>query len=157
MPLECALYYSNGITGSNSKGGREDSSVVIEFDHMVYSPVDTHSGSMTGARVHGPVMVTKEIDKASPLLYKAATTGETLSELRVEWFRITPEGVEEMYYKHTLRNVKVTSVEEVLPNTKDPALERQTHLEKLKLMYEEIEWEFVDGGLLHMDTWRKGA
>lgn len=154
MPLESALYYSDGITGSNNKKGRADSSVVIEFDHRVYSPVDTQRGSVSGARVHDALVVVKEVDKATPLLYQAACSGKTLPEFKIEWYRISPTGQEEPYFQHTLKNVKVASVEIMLPNTKDPAKEKQTHLEKLELLYEEITWTFLDGQIEHVDAWK---
>ena len=156
MPLECAVYYSDGIKGANSKGGREDSSAVVEFEHEVSSPVDTQMGSVSGARVHGAVELTKEIDTASPSLYQACTTGQTLEELRVEWFRINPQGQEEVYFTHTLSGVKVTSVKELLPNTKDPSKEQYRHLERLRLLYEKINWKHEDG-FEHQDAWAEAV
>lgn len=154
MPLECALYYSNGIKGSNTKKGRPDSSVVIEFDHEVYSPIDTQRGTVSGARVHGAVELVKEIDTASASLYQAACTGQILDEFKIDWYRINPTGTEEVYFTHLLKNVKVASVEQYLPNTKDPAKERQTHLEKLQLLYEQITWTHVDG-FEYTDSWKE--
>lgn len=152
MPLESAVYYSNGIKGSNTKGGREDSSAVIEFDHEVYSPTDQQRGTVSGSRVHGAVNIMKEIDTASAPLYQACCSGQTLDELTVEWYRINPSGEEELYFTHTLSNVKVAAVEQVLPNTKDPAKEKQTHLEKLKLLYEKINWKHEEG-YEYEDAW----
>jgi type VI secretion system secreted protein Hcp len=152
MALECSISYSDGISGSNVKKGRDKSSVVIEFQHRVYSPVDTQRGLVSGARVHGAVEVVKEIDTATAPLCQAMCTGQTLKELVINWYRITPKGTEEVYFTHTLTNVKVASVMLYLPNTKDPALERQTHLEKLELLYEQIQWTHVEG-LEFVDSW----
>jgi type VI secretion system secreted protein Hcp len=145
MPLECALYYSNGIKGANTKKGRVDSSAVIEFNHEVYTPRDTQRGVATGARVHGTVDLVKEIDTATPSLYQALCTAQLLDELRVEWFRINSMGQEELYFTHTISGVRVTAVEGYLPNTKDPAKERQTHLEKWHFSYEKINWRHEEG------------
>lgn len=153
MPLECALYYSNDITGSNTKGAREGSSKVVEFKHRVYSPTDEQRGIFTGARVHGAVELIKEIDTASPQLYQACTEGQTLDELKVTWYRISPTGGEEEYYHHTLTGVKVASVEEMLPNTLDPSLEKQTHLERVRFLYEKINWKHLDG-YEYEDAWK---
>lgn len=152
MALEGALYYSNDIVGSNTKGGRDTSSAVIEFDHQVYSPTDAQRGIVSGARVHGAVEVLKEIDTASANLYKACCNGETLDELKVEWYRINPTGQEELYFTHTLTNVKVASVEQILPNTKDKAKEQYRHLERLKLLYEKINWKHEEG-YEYEDAW----
>lgn len=152
MALECALYYSNDITGSNTKGGREGTSAVIEFNHEVYSPTDQQRGIVSGARVHGAVELVKEIDTASASLYQACCNGETLDELKVEWYRISPTGQEEVYFTHTLTNVKVAAVEQVLPNTKDPQKENYRHLEQLKLLYEKIAWTHEEG-YEYEDAW----
>ena len=161
MPLECALYYTNGIVGSNSKRGRADSSAVIEFNHEVYSPIDTQMGSVSGARVHGAVEFVKPIDAASPLLYKHATTGEQIDELKFSWYNINPtNGQEEVYFTHTLTNVKVAAVEQTLPNTKDPSKEKLVHMEKVQVLYEKINWHYQDAegkNLEHEDSWKEFA
>lgn len=157
MPLECALFYSNGIKGSNTKAGRNDSSVVIQFNHRVYSPTDDQRGIFTGTRVHAPAELVKEMDIATPLLYKACCDGETLDELQVRWYEIDPTvGNEVLYFTHTLKNVKVASVEDILPNTKTPAQETLRHLERVRLMYEEIEWKHEEG-YEFADGWRVPA
>ncbi len=145
MPLECAMTYSNDIVGSNTKGGRADTSAVIEFEHQVYSPVDEQEGTVTGSRVHKAASITKEIDTASPSLYQACCNGQTLDEIKIDFYKITPAGKEEIYYTITMNGVKVASVTDVLPNTKDPALEKQTHLERVRFLYEKINWKHADG------------
>ena len=156
MALEGALYYSDGIVGGNKKKGRADTSVVVEFDHEVYSPIDTQRGTVSGARVHKELVVVKEIDPASASLYQACATGQTLDELKVTWYRINPQGGEEPYFSHTLSNVKVASVQQILPNTKDPSKEQLTHLERVRLLYERIAWKHEDGYEFE-DSWAEPA
>jgi type VI secretion system secreted protein Hcp len=155
MALEAALYYSDGIVGANTKGGREGTSAVYEFTHQVYSPLDKQMGVVSGARVHGAVEVIKEIDTASANMYKACCTGETLDELKVEWYRIV-DGAETLYFTHTLTNVKVAAVEQILPNTKDPSKEQYRHLERLQLLYEKINWKHEEGYEFE-DAWSEVA
>lgn len=156
MPLEGAIYFSNDIKGSNIKGKRDGSSVVIEFNHKVHSPVDDQRGMFTGARVHSPVRIVKEIDTASPQLYQACAQGQTLDELKVVWYRINPTGGEEQYFSHTFTGVKVASVEEILPNTKDSEKARQTHLEEVKFLYQKMLWKHEEG-YEFMDDWREAV
>ena len=156
MPLECAVYFGE-FEGDNSKRGREGSSSVIEFKHKVYSPIDPQMGTVSGARVHDAVEMVKPIDKASPLLYQHATTGQQLNEVKVEWYQINPtNGQEETYFTHTFKNVKVASVEQYLPNTKDPSLEKQVHLEKVSLLYEQINWMHKEN-IEHTDSWKEAV
>jgi type VI secretion system secreted protein Hcp len=102
------------------------------------------------------VTITKTIDTASPMLYQACAEGKTLDELTIEWYRINDQGVEELYFTHTLKKVKVSEVKAVLPNTKDPKKERLTHLEEVKLMYEQISWKHEEG-YEYEDSWVDNA
>lgn len=154
MPVPASLFYSNGIKGDNPIKGREDSSEVIEFEHNLRIPIDEHMGTVSGKRVHAPVTLTKTIDSATPMLYQACAEGKTLDELTIEWYRINDQGVEELYFTHTLKKVKVAEVKAVLPNTKDPSQERLTHLEEVQLMYESIEWNHVQASLQYKDGWK---
>ena len=154
MPMECALFYSNGIKGSNTKGGREDSSAVIEFNHEVYRPVDPQKGVVQGTRVHKAIDLIMELDTAVPSLYKSCCKDEQLDELVVKWY----DTKDQLYFTHTLKKATVASVEVILPNTKDPSKERSPHLVRMRLQYEEIEWNHVGGkGLQYPDAWKKAA
>ena len=48
------------------------------------APRDTATGLATGKRMHKPFTITKEIDKASPLLAKACASGQHLPEVDVQ-------------------------------------------------------------------------
>lgn len=48
------------------------------------APRDASAGVGTGRRMHKPLTITKEIDKASPLLAKACASGEHLKEVDVD-------------------------------------------------------------------------
>ncbi|HET6568062.1 MAG TPA: type VI secretion system tube protein TssD [Rhodothermales bacterium] len=156
MPLESALFYDDavGITGNNSKRGREKSSVVIEYDHEVYSPVDEQRGIYTGARVHKAVELMKEIDTASPGLYQACCEGKNLPQVSIKWYEIDGTSADEVeYFETVLNNVKVVSVQQILPDTKETQNERKRHLEKVRFMYEEITWKHLEG-YEYTDSWK---
>lgn len=158
MPLECALFYNDaqGITGSNIKGGRADSSAIFEIHHQVESPRDRQTGLATGARIHGTFRVLKQIDKATVLLWKMLCENQILPELEFKWYQVV-EGVETEYYHHILRNARVFLMETYLPNTKSPELAGLPHVEWVEFGYEQIEWTWDDGGLTHTDDWRKSS
>lgn len=59
------------VKGSVTQKGRENKIMVIAVSHEVVSPRDMASGLPSGKRQHKPFLVTKELDKSSPLLYKA--------------------------------------------------------------------------------------
>ena len=125
----------------------------MEFDHDVYIPTDANNGRLTGVRVHRPVKLVKSYDAASPYLYRACCTGQTLKEVAIKWFQIDETGAEKEYFTHVLENVKVSEVRALMPNTKDPDKERYVHLEEVSLVYGKIKWTYAEGGLEFEDDW----
>jgi len=60
------------------------------------------TGMASGKRMHKPFTITKEIDKASPMLAQACASGEHLAEVDVQ---LSSGG------KYTLTDVMVSSVQ----------------------------------------------
>jgi len=56
------------IKGSVTQKGREDKIMVIAVSHEIVFPHETIGGVLTGKRIHKPFIITKEVDKSSPLL-----------------------------------------------------------------------------------------
>lgn len=156
MPLECAAWFSDGIAGSNEKGGREDSSVVIELNHEIYKPVDTQMGIVSGTRVHGSVDLVKEVDTASIPLLQALCQNTPIASVEIKWYRVTDTGSEELYFTQLLEGVKVAAMETILPNTKESKKEKFRHLERLSLLYEKITWTHEEG-FEYYDAWKEEA
>jgi hypothetical protein len=52
-----------------------DGSCVINFEQEIVSPRDAASGLPTGKRQHKPFVITKELDKSSPVLAKGGSGG----------------------------------------------------------------------------------
>ena len=147
------------LKGSVNVGGREGSIEVIAQDHCLYIPTDNNTGKLTGTRIHTPFVFSKEIDAASPYLYKAVTTGQTLKKAEFKWYRINDAGQEVEYFNTTLENVKVVNVASKMHDIKDPSKEKHNHLEVVELRYEKITWTYLDGNIIHSDAWneRPGA
>ena len=75
------------IKGSVTQKGREDSIAVIAYHHSVVSPRDPQSGLPTGQRMHKPFTVVKNTDKATPPLYTALCTNESLPEVIINFWQ----------------------------------------------------------------------
>ena len=89
--------------GAVNRGGsdvmhREGSIELRGVQHLLSIPTDNNTGKLTGTRQHAPFMFEKEIDSASPYLYKAVATGQTLKEAEIKWYRISDAGQEEEYF-----------------------------------------------------------
>lgn len=149
---------SGQIKGSITQKGRENSIGVIAISHSIVSPRDPQSGLPTGQRQHKPFVFTKELDKATPLLYNVLCTNENLSSVTFKFW--TPQlkaaqgvGAEFQNYTVKLTNANIASIDFRQLNIRDPQLVRYTEYEEIALTYQKIEWTWVDGGIMAGDDW----
>ncbi|MFH2041769.1 MAG: Hcp family type VI secretion system effector [Acidobacteriota bacterium] len=156
MPCHLSLTGKNQgkIEGSCTIKGREGTIMVYALDHPIEIPRDLHSGLPTGKRVHKPMTITKEIDKSSPKLYQALTSGEQLTEVVMDFYRISPTGTEEKYYTVKLDTAIIVSMESFFPETFLAANESFTHMEKVSFTYEKIIWTWQPDGIEAEDAWK---
>ncbi len=140
------------IEGSCEWDEREGSILVQAFDHVVEIPTDSR-GIASGRRVHRPIVLTKEIDKSTPMLYQALCTGELLTELELNWYRIDGSGEEELYYTMKMFNGMITKIHPYVENIllKDNA--QLLHMEKVHIAYEKIIWTWEPDGIEYEDAW----
>ncbi|MEO6833074.1 MAG: type VI secretion system tube protein TssD, partial [Chitinophagaceae bacterium] len=75
------------IKGSVTQKGREGSIMVKAASHEIISPRDPASGLPTGKRQHKPLVITKEIDKSSPLLLTALCSNENLTSVVLDFYQ----------------------------------------------------------------------
>ncbi len=142
------------IKGSVSQKGREGSIMIIAASHEIVSPRDPASGLPTGKRQHKPFIVTKEVDRSSPLLYQALSTNENLPECLIQFWQPTqPTGQERQHYSIKLINANIASIDFRMLNNKDPDLMRYAEYEEIAFTYQNIQWLWVDGGIMAGDDW----
>jgi type VI secretion system secreted protein Hcp len=103
------------INGSVTQKGRENSIMVIAVSHEIISPRDPASGLPTGKRMHKPMVITKELDKASPLLYNALCNNENIPTWKLQFW--TPQlrasagvGNEVQHFTIELLNANIASI-----------------------------------------------
>jgi len=143
------------IRGSSDVADREGSIEVLSFTHGLHIPVDGNTGKQTATRVHGAFTIGKEFDSSSTYLYKAVSTGQVLKSAELKWYRINDAGQEVEYFNMLLEGVRVVSVTPVMANCKDPHSQHLNHMEMVELRYEKITWRYVDGNLIHSDSWNE--
>lgn len=147
------------IKGSVKQKGRENKIMVIAVNHEIVSPRDSASGLATGKRQHKPFVITKEIDKSTPLLYTALCTNEVITEFLLQFWRANPvgtaagAGTEVQYYTVKLTNACICDIQFHMLNNKNPDLQRYAEYEEIAFTYEKIEWTWVDGGITSVDDW----
>jgi type VI secretion system secreted protein Hcp len=146
------------IKGSVTQKGREGKIMVIAVSHEIISPRDPASGLPTGKRMHKPFVITKELDKSSPLLYNVLVNNENITTWELQFW--TPQlsaaggvGAEKQHYTVKLTNANIASISFRMPNNKNPELTRYAEYEEVAFTYQKIEWVWVDGGITAMDDW----
>ena len=134
--------------------------MVIAVSHEVVSPRDAASGLPTGKRMHKPFVITKELDKSSPLLYNALVTNENISQWQLQFW--TPQlraasgqGLEVQHYTVKLTHANIASISFRMANNKHPDLMKFAEYEEVAFTYRKIEWTWTDGGITAGDDWNE--
>lgn len=150
-PAHLWLEDENGspVPGSCVMPLRLGSIELKSFSHGVTIPVDPSWGKLTGTRVHRPVVIKKEFDQTTPMLYRAVCECRRMKKATIKMYRILESGIESEYFNIILENVKITTVSPYLA----PSGMSSTHLETLELRYEAITWKHTEGNIIYRDTW----
>jgi type VI secretion system secreted protein Hcp len=154
---------SGQIKGSVHQKGREDSVQVIGYSHEIVSPRDPHSGLPTGQRMHKPLVITKQLDKSTPILYNVMCTNENLSSVTIKFWSAqvksgTAVNTSVQHYTIKLTNA---SIAQILAYSADDSHTETTKageksgedVEKISFSYQKIEWTWTDGGISAQDDW----
>jgi type VI secretion system secreted protein Hcp len=146
------------IKGSVTQKGRENKIMIIAVSHEIVSPRDPASGLPTGKRMHKPFVVTKELDKATPLLYNALVNNENIPEWELQFWTpqikaATGTGQEVQHYTVKLTNANIASIAFQMANNRHSDLMKFAEYEEIAFTYQKIEWTWNDGGITAMDDW----
>jgi type VI secretion system secreted protein Hcp len=150
------------IRGGVTQKGREGAILVHAVRHELVSPRDAASGQAAGKRVHAPLVITKDLDRSTPLLYQALVTNETL-EATLRFWRVDVAGgtgpggpgagAERQHFTIKLVNASIASIDLRQPDNRLPDLAKLAEYEEVAFTYQKIEWTWVDGGITAMDDW----
>jgi len=143
------------IKGSVTQTGREDTIMVIGFEHDIKSPRDAASGLPTGKRQHGPLTIIKEVDKSSPLLYSLLTQNENITKFELRFWQPSATGQEVQHYTIELTNASVSKIHQEMLNNKYPENMNHKEREYVSFCYQKITWTWEDGGITTQDDWNE--
>jgi type VI secretion system secreted protein Hcp len=141
------------IRGSVTQRGREGKILVVSTRHEIVCPRNPQSGIPTGKRMHKPFIITKELDRSTPLLFVVHCTNENIVEARLDYWTSTPTGQEKQHFTVRMLNANISSIAFKMANIRNPKLQRLTEYEEVAFTYEKIEWTWNDGGLTAIDDW----
>ena len=150
---------SGQIKGSVTQKGRENTIMVIAVSHEIVSPRDAASGLATGKRAHRPLVITKELDKSSPILWQMLVTNEVITEFVLDFWKPSISagsgtGSEFQHYSIKLTNASIAEIHFRMPNNKNPDLVKFAEYEEIAFTYEKIAWTWKDGGIVAEDSWK---
>jgi type VI secretion system secreted protein Hcp len=140
------------IAGSCVQEGHKDEMLVFAFSHEVTIPRDIATGQPSGKRQHKPLVITKELDQASPLLSQACVDGDRIKNAKLKFYRIH-QGLEEHYYTVEIKNAVIVDVKDWMPNTMDPNFQHYGHMQDVSFTYEEINWTHEVAHKMGSDSW----
>lgn len=142
--------------GTAYQDGHENEATVKGFSHNITIPRDPLSGQPSGQRVHSPFVVTKLLDKSSPLLNSALVTGEKLPNVIVRQWRTDETGKLVNFYTITLTDAIVIDITPDAPHSFGESERDVAPLEHVSFSYRKITWLHELTGTSAEDDWRKG-
>jgi type VI secretion system secreted protein Hcp len=141
------------INGGVTQKGRENSILVHAFSNEIDSPRDPASGLPTGKRMHKPITILKEVDRASPPLWEVLVTNENLTQWELKFWATDATGIEKQTYTIDLTNASIASIREFMPDNAVPAKITLPLLEELSFTYQKITWTWTDPNVTATDDW----
>jgi len=149
--------YSKESVGNSYQSGHDKESMIKGYSHNITIPRDPLSGQPSGQRVHSPFVVTKVLDKASPLLMNALVSGETMTKVEIKKYRTNYEGKLEHYFTTILEDAVIVDVHSDAKHIlSENALSDVAPLEHVSFSYRKISWRHEIASTSGEDDWRKG-
>jgi type VI secretion system secreted protein Hcp len=150
------------IEGGVTQKGREKSSLVHSINYQVESSTDKGSGAAASKRVHGYLVVTTEVDSASPLFWAVATNNEILKTVTLDFFKMGSvddklmEGKETLYYKIELKDARIAKYRLYTPEyhaTETSAEHARWELNEMHFAFKSMTTTHVLKSKSHQDDW----
>lgn len=141
------------ILGSVTQKGREGTIQVVAVMHEIVSPRDPASGRPTGKRAHKPFVITKLLDRSSPLLYSVLTSNENIQSFELQFFTPDKMGIEKQHYTVHLTNANISAINFRMPNNRSKFGMQMPEREEVGFTYQKISWTWNEGGLSAEDDW----
>ncbi|MFP3516130.1 Hcp family type VI secretion system effector [Pseudomonas sp. SIMBA_077] len=135
--------------GNKCQASHVDEIMVLSVDHGLLA--GNNSREFGSNARHLPVVITKYIDKSSPLLAKALDDGENI-KCTIHLYRASASVDEENYFKIKLREARITQIALSVP----PASSRgdSQPIETVAIRYGDIILEHITGKTSTGMTWQ---
>jgi len=142
------------LKGDSRRKGQADKLTGLAFRYGVATPREAGSGMPTGRRTHQPVSFVKEWGAATPQLFQALTTNESIKSVLFEFIGTDETGRENVFHTIKLVNASITEIKQYVE--RDSALNDRDAtgpLEEISFTFQRIELENRDGKTMAVDDW----
>ncbi|SDX09791.1 hypothetical protein SAMN05444064_112129 [Pseudomonas syringae] len=122
---------SKGSLGGKCQTGHQDEIMVLSLTHNM-----ANIGNLNQT-THRPIVITKNVDKASPLLNKALANRESI-DCKIDFYRTSPAGAQEKFYTIKISGGLIVDLTLDVPHAifQNDA-EPQEHM---AILYRDIDW-----------------
>jgi len=141
------------VLGSVIQKGREGTIMVVAVSQTIISPRHPVSGKPTGKRMHKPLVITKEVDRSSPILYTILCSNENIRSVEIDFYKPDRTGIERKCFKVQLTNANISGMRFWVPNTRNPRSAQFPEREEIAFTYQKISWTWLEGGISAEDDW----
>lgn len=133
--------------GGSKKKDRKNTIDVWDTNYKTVSPRDIASGQASGRRQHNPLVVYAEIEGGAPIqIWNALLNNETLSPVKLDFWRSNPDGKQSIYYTIELKDASASEFEMFCDEDGRPNF-------RAAFTFAEITQTWKDGNITATDTW----
>ena len=134
--------------GDSTAHGHQGWLVGTGFDYQLTVPRDVATGQASGKRQHGPVTLTLPWAAASPLLFQAAVSNETLTKVVFEFPAVGRDGTELVAQRVTLTDAHMTAYHRSADERRVPP-----EFDQISFTFRQITIEDLGGRTTGQDDW----
>ncbi|MPT01863.1 MULTISPECIES: Hcp family type VI secretion system effector [Pseudomonas] len=132
--------------GNKCQSLHQDEILVLAYSHELANPGSTQRA------IHRPVMITKLVDKASPLLAQAVDSREVV-RCDIHLYRFHPAGHQERYFSVKLEGAVIVAQSFDVPHA--ILMSDQEAEERLLISYRSISWIHHTAGTTGHAAWEE--
>lgn len=142
--LKISSSISGNFPGVATHKGFENQIPLLSTQHFVEHLPATGSTRIRQSPTHGNFIISKLVDRSSPLFYNAWYRNEMISQFKVSYLKQNATGVLAVAYEVELTGARVMRVAQTLA---EPSNTRLEELEEISFTYTSISFRHLDGNI----------
>ena len=130
--------------GNKCQSGHTDEIMVLSYTHNMVNIGNINKPT------HSPIIITENVDKASPLLAQALSTREEVN-CTISFYRVSSFGMQEKFYSVSINGGVIADLTLEMPHAiLQSDAETQEHI---SIRYRDITWTHHAAGTSGYSTW----